>query len=125
MLGYLLLLHGLAIFSLIFIPLSWVYSVLISFLLVLHCFYYLRRKNSVDAEQWVERLVYSDQHWRLWIKEREVLGNLQQATIWQKLIVLNFIDSINKKNYSVLLFPDSADTDQLRQLRIILRHQPF
>jgi hypothetical protein len=123
--GYLLLVHSLAISALIFIPMHWVYSVLLGFLLVLHCFYYLRRKNSVDAEQWVERLVYSDQHWRLWIKGREVLGSLQQATVWQKLIVLNFIDSTSKKTYALLLFPDSADTDQLRQLRIILRHQTF
>jgi hypothetical protein len=59
-----------------------------------------------------------------WWRDRsggENQARLRHATLWPGLLVLNFLDNAGRRRALVLL-PDSAAADELRRLRVYLRH---
>jgi len=48
---------------------------------------------------------------------------LHQATIWSWLLVLNVSRLNNGQHFPIVVFPHQCDPEQLRYLRVLLRHQ--
>lgn len=85
---------------------------------------HIRNKNSNT----ITRLSFAaDSGWRIEVNNRQYQAELVgECIVTLFLIWLNFSTTLNngrKKTYRVLIFPDSADKDLLRQLRVQLRFE--
>ncbi len=85
----------------------------------------LRRHYFLSADDSIHALRYRQEQWYLQLRDAEVTATLlPSSTLTNSLLVLNFrIDNSGKKANLVLL-PDSAAADSLRQLKSVLRFSP-
>ena len=120
--GYLTGLHLLLLVCLLFLPKAAMLSIV--FPVVLHWRYSLWRYADSEHCRWVKGVRYANKVWQLQAGTQHVSASLVHATVWRWLVVMNFYSQDTGCTYSVLLFSDSADPSQLRQLRVILRHMP-
>ncbi len=109
-----------ALFLLWIMPIPFWIKLPLSFLLILDCRRHWRCYVSrVDAKavQWL--IWHGEGEWSLWQQGGGHVAHLQlvQSVNHPLLIVLNF-----SRRYHLVLLPDSGDTDQLRKLRVLLRH---
>jgi hypothetical protein len=94
-------------------------------LLLMHWLLSVWRYGDVRAPNQVRQIVFREQGWLLVLSEREQVVELLQTTVWPWLMVMNFRDRHSGQRYSVLILPDSADPQQQRRLRVMLRHLPL
>ena len=118
MLIYLLLFYLALLVALWYLPLSGYWQWLALIVLLVFCF----RNWKATMLHPVERLSCQQSGWVIVRGGVTVPIELRQITVWRWLIVLNFYLPQNRWQQSLVLFPDSAEQDSLRQLRVILRH---
>ncbi len=120
-LGALLLLFYLGALILLWIvPISVWIKLGLSILLIWDGRRHWRRYVSRVEAQAVQWLIWHGEgEWSLWQMGGEHIAHLQllQSVNHPLLIVLNFT-----RRHHLVLLPDSGDTDQLRKLRVLLRH---
>jgi hypothetical protein len=117
----LLLLAGLALLRL---PLVSPELIVLALLVLLYAYYGARHYLSINSPARISRLSFEREQWFL-----EIGGDLQrveltQATVWQSLLALNFRDKESHQSRRLVLLADSCDPDELRKLRVLLRHFP-
>ena len=117
-----ILLHYTLILSLFYLPLSTVLLGLLTTVVVIHCSYCLWRYCYSGHHCWIDGLEYSQQIWRLHHGQGIERVILKSATVWRWMVVLNFRTK-SRRGYSLVL-PDNTDRQQLRQLRVMLKHKP-
>ncbi len=118
------LLHLLVIVAACYFPLSLLHQLIAIVLICGHCFWCLRDWFYPDRKKPLDTLGFADGQWQLYHGEALATAYLVQATVWSWLVVLNFREEESRKTHSLVLWPDSADKQQLRRLRIVLRHLP-
>ena len=126
MLFYVLIIHGLAFSSLIFLIVYSTYYwvglipvIVISANNILRNHYWYRSTNSCQS------LVYDANEWKLQIDGEWVEAELEpDSTVTQYYLVLIFITELGE--IPILIFPNSLENNQLRLLRIYLKfdYQP-
>ncbi len=67
-------------------------------------------------------LGYRQGRWRLAANGPDFAVQLEQCALWPGVVVLNFCRDGCRQRLAVLLFVDSCDLGQQRQLRVLLRH---
>ncbi|MDB4470810.1 hypothetical protein N9063_00840 [Deltaproteobacteria bacterium] len=117
----LLLLTTLALLRL---PLSLPVLLLLALLLFLYGHHGLRQYLAVESPARITRLSFLREQWFLEVAGEQLPVELTQATVWQSLVALNFRHSQSKQARRVVLLADSCDPDELRKLRVLLRHFP-
>ncbi|WP_145999254.1 hypothetical protein [Oceanicoccus sp. KOV_DT_Chl] len=118
LLMYLFLLCFSVLLSLYYLPLDSLQFLSVSLLVIGICL------RSFFSTKKVGQLVYRDQCWQLITGDKTVLADLYQATVWRSLVVMNFCAIGDGSKCSLILWPESAAKQQLRQLRVMLRHYP-
>lgn len=82
----------------------------------------LRRHYLLRADDRVQALSYRHEQWYLQLRDAEVsVELLPTSTLTNFLLVLNFRLEDTGKKANLVLLPDSATTDSLRQLKAVLR----
>ena len=100
------------------LPVVWKIAVLLVFLLVVWMDRPLSRFNAISALSWEGE----DKGWSIWMDGERFAVRLRGATVMTRWwLSLNFIDE-NKRRYPLVLLPDSVGVENLRLLRVILRH---
>ncbi|MCP3906953.1 MAG: hypothetical protein GY712_02945 [Oceanicoccus sp.] len=120
--SYLIVLHLLLLLSLHYLALSGVSMVLISVAMVAHGLYSLWRYCSQRHPAWINGLEYSHQLWLLHRVRGPERAQLKSATVWRRMVVLNFRGE--GRCCSLVLLADSTSPQQLRRLRVMLKHRP-
>lgn len=121
--GYLIALHLLLLLSLFYLSLSdWVLSLLAA-VMVIHCGYCLWRYFYKGHRFWIDSLEYSHQVWLLHRGRDIERVILKSATVWRWMVVLNFRGK-GRRGRSLVLLPDNTNSQQRRQLRVMLKHRP-
>lgn len=113
---YLSLVHGVAVLAIVQMALPW-WQRLIAVLLLLTV--YVVSSRGLAGTR---RIEYRSEQWLLWRGDQQLLVGLDAATVWPWLIVLNFRDALTGRRYHCTLWSDSAESDLLRRLRVLLRH---
>ena len=121
--AYLTALHFLLILSLFYLPLSAGLVSLLVAVIVMHCGYCLWRYCYSGHRSWIDGLEYSQQTWLLHRGQEIERVILKSATVWRWMVVLNF-RSKSWHGCSLLLLPDNTHRQQLRRLRVMLKHRP-
>ena len=121
---YSCLLHSLAIVAVGYFPVSLFYQLLAGVLICAHCLWSLRDWFFPSGAGLLHAVGFADGQWQLYRRDDVVSVYLVQSTIWSWLVVLNFRESRTRKSHALVLWPDSADRQQLRRLRVVLRHLP-
>ena len=115
-----------ALHLMLFIALWQGFSLLVALLaiplLVLLMAYCLYRWVSDRCAGRVTHLYYLNAQWRLHNATGQLPVELTKATVWRWLVVLNFYDK--RRHRPLVLFIDSVDQQQWRQLQVMLRHLP-
>ena len=84
----------------------------------------LRRHTGLWGGRACSGLVWDGAGW-LWLCGAEARpALLRRATLWPGLLLLDFRCEGSRRPHPVLLLPDSAAADDLRRLRVYLRHLP-
>ena len=117
----LLLLTGLALLRL---PLATPVLIVLAMLLLWYAYYGLRHYLSINSPARITRLSFEREQWFLEIGGHQQPVELTQATVWQSLLALNFRDKASHQSRRLVLLADSCDPDELRRLRVLLRHFP-
>ena len=120
--AYLALIHSCVFASLWFYPFPALIKGLLAVLLLWHGCYSLRRYNSAGHRWWITRLQTRGDCLYAWHNNQAVSVSVEQATLWSWLIVVNLRQLESGRQVTVVFFPDSADREQQRQLRVWLRH---
>ena len=120
---YLSLIFLLAFISILISALVLSLKIFLSVILLCTAFLYLNRRSKNKATL---LKLSKDDKWRLEIDSKQSFGvELQgECIVTFFLVWLNFTSDTNfgrKKQFHVLLLPDSADKDLLRKLRVRLR----
>ena len=121
MAAYVLLLYAGLIAALWYLPLALCWQILTLLLLLVCCYRSLRARMSLA----VDFLECHRGGWTIVRSGVSVPIELRALTVWPWLIVLNYQLEQCRWQQSLVLFPDSAERDSLRQLRVILRHMPL
>ncbi|MEE8057366.1 MAG: protein YgfX [Pseudomonadales bacterium] len=119
---YCLVANDLVLATIDLLPLGWLLPLAVSIIVLGHWVYSLWRFASPRSCHWIKQMDYRDQGWSLTVAGKEVPADLVQATVWSWLVVVNFCGEENKRRYSVIVLPDTADANQRRKLRVMLRH---
>lgn len=122
--GYIILVHGLLLLTLFYLPLITTILALLLLVVVWHSVYSLKRYCQSGSYYWVSRCDYVDRVWCLQFSDCQRVVELRSATVWRYLIAMNFACAETGRVYHVVLLPDSGDRHQLRRLRVLLRHLP-
>lgn len=122
--AYIGLLHILVLVAVFYFPFSLLYQLIVSLLVFAHCLWCLRGWLFPAGKKPLDALGFADSQWQLYREEELVTVELVQSTVWTWLVVLNFREADSRKKHSLVLWPDSANEQQLRRLRIVLRHLP-
>jgi hypothetical protein len=115
--------YFLAIVALCFLPLPWWMFCLVLVVLsgwVYQQWQYFRGRGT----EWFSVLRLSESGWQLQSEAGAQEVSLIHATVWSWLLVLKFSLPAKRKSCSLIILPDSCDTEVLRALRVILRNQP-
>ncbi len=121
---YIVIIHLLLIFTVSFYPVTGMVGFLIIGIIIAHGIYSQWRHSHLSVGNWVNRLTYNHQQWTITLADEPVLVRLKQATVWNRLVVLVFESDNPHRDYPVLVFSDSTDVENHRQLRVILKHMP-
>jgi hypothetical protein len=113
------LVAGLAALAVARLPLS--PPLMIVLLLVLYGYRVWRRHLVARA---CTRLGYQGEQWWLVINGEQTALQLRHATTWQCLVSLGFTEADTTRSHRLVLLPDSCSADDLRRLRVLLRHFP-
>lgn len=110
--------------ALLRLPLAAPLVIVLALVVYGYCYYGSRAYLSIASCTRITRLSFLRDQWFL-----EVGGELQrveltQATVWQSLLALNFRHAEDKQSRRLVLLADSCDADELRKLRVLLRHFP-
>jgi hypothetical protein len=116
--AYLLLVYTSLVAALWYLPLA-VYYQIPGLIVLLVCCY---RNWLARTARPGEILCCHHGRWTLVCGGVDVPIELRQITVWPGLIVLNYRSSQSRWQQSLALFPDSAEAESLRQLRVVLRH---
>ncbi len=85
----------------------------------------LRRHYFLQADDAIKALSYRHEQWYLQLRDTEMAAELlPTSTLTNSLLVLNFRLEDTGKKASLVLLPDSATADSLRQLKAVLRFGP-
>ena len=115
---YLLLLAvTLAVFSL---PKDLNLAMAICGLVIIGC---LLRSHQHHARR-VRALRLVNFSWLLTTEDEVVPVCLRSSTVWSWLVVMNFQALTSRRRYSLLLLPGCCNSNDFRQLRVVLRHWP-
>lgn len=122
---YLVLVH-LSLVSVVFIfATSSLITQLTIVTITVHWAYCRWRYSDGKSPCWVSQVVYNHENWSLTVNNEPVAVTLIQATVWRQLVVMGFQSESSSRIYSVVVFPDSADVEIRRQLRVMLTHLPI
>ncbi len=121
--AYLIALHILIGVALMYLALTPMVLTLLLILIMFHSVYCLWRYCSAGHTRWVDSVEYSHQVWLLHRGGDVEPANLKSATVWRWMIVLNFVGE-SRACHSIVLLPDSSSSQQLRRLRVLLKHRP-
>ncbi|MFT7128044.1 MAG: hypothetical protein ACI89U_000149 [Gammaproteobacteria bacterium] len=122
---YFVIMH-LALVSIVFIfAVSTPITQLIVVTVVVHWAYCRWRYTDDTGPYWVSRVLYNHENWSLTVNNELIAVTLMQATVWSRLVVMGFKGENPSRNYTVLVFPDSANTELRRQLRVIIANLPI
>ncbi len=97
---------------------------LLVLLLIFYSCYGLRQYLAIDGSAGITRLSFLQEQWFLEVAGDQLPVELTQATVWQSLVALNFRHAQGKPSHRLVLLADSCDPNELRQLRVLLRHFP-
>ena len=122
--AYLMLVHGLLLLALFYLPLSAIMLGLLLVVVVWHSVYSLKRYCQSGSYRWIARCDYVDRVWRLQFSDCQRVVELRSATVWRYLMAMNFACAETGRVYHLVLLSDSGDRHQLRRLRVLLRHLP-
>lgn len=122
LLAYLLLLHGATAISVMFYPLPVGWLALAVLLVLWHGWYSCRRLNNPANPHWISHFEYSNRGF--WIAGYAGVRGVYVAgaTVWGWLVVINLVGLDDGCRYTLRLFPDSCADQQLRRLKVFLRH---
>lgn len=82
----------------------------------------LRRHYFLHARDSIYALGYHNEQWYLRLRNAEVAATLlPTSTLTNWLLVLNFRIDDNGRKANLILLPDSAALDSMRQLKAVLR----
>ena len=119
---YLIVLHLLILLALFYLPLSVLALVLVALAVVANGCYCLWRYCYSGHTRWVDSFAYSHQTWLLHRGKCTERAALKSATVWRFMVVLNFLGE--QGACSLVLLPDNCCPQQLRRLRVMLKHRP-
>lgn len=117
--------HLFSVMCLLLTTISIQWKILAILFLVTHGFIMWQRKISLRDKNAIVTINYHrDGEWQLQ-NRRGVYANAilcGDSVVTRWLIILNFKVVATRKIVSVIIFPDSVDTDTLRRLRVFLRN---
>lgn len=82
------------------------------------------RYRYLLSQQGAIKLKWDGAGWHYRSGERCEQLRLNHAVIWSWLVILNTSKADNSQHIPIVIFPHQCDVEQLRRLRVILRHQP-
>lgn len=86
----------------------------------------MRRHYFLQAHDSIQALSHRQEQWCLQLRDDEVAATvLPTSTLTNSLLVLNFRLENTGKRANIVLLPDSATADSLRQLKAVLRFAPL
>lgn len=116
LLSYLILLYVTVLLALYYLSLNFIFTIVLLVLITV----FFRRAYQCHIGH--GSLIYRDECWTIISVRQRYRVTLCGAIIWPWLIVMNFRQQEGMRHYHLILWPDSADSQRLRQLRIMLRH---
>lgn len=122
MMAYCLLVHSLLLTAAGAMAFEGALLLLIAGLVLLHAVYSFRRYCSAGRKDWVSEIKYSNRTWLLSCAGQLTDVRLKRVTVWRWLIVMNFYREDGSHPSTLILWPDSSDREDLRRLRVSLRH---
>lgn len=115
MLRYLVLVHGLALLSVMLLPVGVGLRLCMALLLVVSFMHAWRR------QQQPVRLVWRDTDWLIRCADREHKAELLASSLLTAWLTLLHFKLDSGRRLCVLLLPDALDSDHFRRLRVRLR----